>query len=239
MYEWIVKADAGLGVQIVSHESTRHARRVYMNRMYGNTRSTKGRAVLILHVYNGHLASNELLEFLGLRSRVERTEAHFHISKIHFVKARRSVIESASAMMLPAPDLPGSPPGSAMVLGSQPPQPSQPSQSCNFEGPTLGPPLTEVEIIRLHIEVQLSGSSSAAASDVSVSFSRLLESNGVLYCDGPVPFDCDSFLSANVTSISVCDVDEEAAGSRLGTRIFVWELEPLLQCAPLLTLPRV
>lgn len=113
-----------------------------------------------------------------------------------------------------------------MILGSQ-------REPCDTAGQALCSSLTGDELVRLHIEVQLNSSSSAAVSDVLASLSRVLELSGVLYRDGPVPFDSDSFLQAHVASISVCDVDEEAAGSQLGQRLFVWQMDPLIQCAPL------
>lgn len=107
-----------------------------------------------------------------------------------------------------------------MIFGSQ-----------HSEDHTLCSSPIEDERVRLHIEVQLGSSSSAAIDDVRISTQRLLENTGVAYCDGPLPFDSDSFLKAHVASISVCDVDEEAAGTMLHTRLFIWQMEPHIRSA--------
>lgn len=83
----------------------------------------------------------------------------------------------------------------------------------------------------MYIEVQLRSSSSAALGQVLSSTHRLLENTGVLYRDGQIPYDSDSFLESNVASMSMCDIDEEAAGSTLGRRLFIWQMDPQIKCA--------
>ena len=55
----------------------------------------------------------------------------------------------------------------------------------------------------MHVQVQLRGSSMAAAEKVRASTLRLLEADGLEYRAGPVPFGGDAFLAAHVASMTV------------------------------------
>lgn len=117
-----------------------------------------------------------------------------------------------------------------MLLGSQPA--SDFHHSIVDSGSTAHcPSTTDDEQVYIYIEVQLRSTSSAALSEVLSSTHRLLENSGVLYRDGHIPYDSDTFLAANVASMSVCDVDEEAAGIMLGRRLFIWQMDPQIKCA--------